>query len=104
MAIRRPRYSSEEFERRGTEVYKSTIRLLVEAGNLGRILCIDIESGDHAVSDDKLQAAQVLIDKNPDAQIWCLRIGHVAVERYGFGDTREARATDGGAVSIDAIP
>lgn len=82
MFKRRPRYSMEEFERRGTELYEAKIRRLVEDGNLGRILCIDIESGDYAVADEPLDAAQVLIDKNPDAQIWGLRIGYVAV--YGF--------------------
>ena len=39
--------------------------------------------------DDALVAAQTLIDKNPDSQIWCLHIGHLAVEKFGFGDTRE---------------
>jgi hypothetical protein len=91
MLKRQPRYSPEEFKRRGTELYEGKIRSLVEPGNIGRLLCIDIDSGDYAVADDKLEAAQVLIDKNPDAQIWCLRIGHVAVEKFGFGDTREKR-------------
>lgn len=81
----------EEFERRGTELYETKIRPLVEEGNLGRILCIDIESGDYAVADEVLDAANVLIDKNPDAQIWGLRIGYVAVTAYhGFPD-REKR-------------
>ncbi|MBI1832996.1 MAG: hypothetical protein HYR84_16270 [Planctomycetes bacterium] len=91
MIRRQPRYSPEEFARRGTEVYESKIRPLVELGNIGRIVCIDIESGEYAISDDTLEAAQILIDKNPDAQIWCVRIGHVAVEKFGFGDTREQR-------------
>jgi hypothetical protein len=91
MIKRHPRYPSAEFERRGTELYESKIRPLVEAGNLGRILAIDIESGDYALADESLEACQVLIDKNPDAQIWCLRIGHVAVDKIGGGDTREKR-------------
>ena len=91
MIKRQPRYSSEEFARRGTELYESKIRPLVESGNLGRILAIDIESGDYAVGDEGHEAAQVLIEKNPDAQIWCLRIGYVAVSSYcGFPD-REKR-------------
>jgi len=81
----------EEFERRGTELYESKIRALVEDGNLGRILCIDIESGDYAVADEGLDAAQVLIDMNPDAQIWALRIGYVAVYSYAGFPSREKR-------------
>lgn len=89
MFNRQPRYSMDEFKRRGTELYENKIRQLVEPGNLGRLLCIDIESGEYAIGDDALVAAQTLIDKNPDSQIWCLRIGHLAVEKFGFGDTRE---------------
>ena len=91
MFKRQRRYPMEEIARRGTELYESKIRPLVEAGNDGRILCIDIESGEYAVADEGLAASQVLIDKNPDAQIWSLRIGHIAVERFGFYDTREKR-------------
>ena len=91
MIKRQPRYSSDEFARRGTELYESKIRALVEADNLGRILAIDIESGDFAVADETIEACQALIDKNPDAQIWSLRIGHIAAEKMGFHDTREKR-------------
>ena len=91
MVQRKPRYTPEEFQRRGTELYESKIRKLVEAGNIGRVLCIDIESGDYAIADEGYEASIVLIDKNPDAQIWALRIGHVAVEKFGFGDTREKK-------------
>jgi hypothetical protein len=87
MFKRQPRYSMEEVERRGTELYETKIRPLVHDRNIGRMLCIDIESGDYAVADEGLDAAQVLIDKNPDAQIWALRIGYVAV--YGFGGSPE---------------
>jgi hypothetical protein len=91
MGQRHPRYSSEEFARRGTEIYESKLRALVQPGNDGRILAIDIESGDYAIADEVLEAAQTLIDNNPDAQIWCLRIGHLAVDKMGAGDTREKR-------------
>lgn len=91
MFKRRPRYSMEEFERRGAELYETKLRAKVETGNLGRLLFIDIESGDYALADDELEGAQVLIDKNPDAQIWCLRIGHVAVSSYCGFPSREKK-------------
>jgi hypothetical protein len=31
-----------------------------------------------------------MIAKRPDAQLWCVRIGHRAVERFGFHSTAEA--------------
>jgi hypothetical protein len=91
MAIRQRRYPIDVIAERGTTLYESKIRPLVETGNRDRILAIDIESGDYAVADETLDACRPLIDKNPDAQIWSLRIGHVAADKFGGGDTREKR-------------
>jgi hypothetical protein len=33
----------------------------------------------------------MLFKRNPDAQIWMIRIGHVAAESIGGGDTREKK-------------
>ena len=84
MVMRMPRYSKEEFERRGTELYEQTVRPLVEQGNHGRVVAIDIETGDYQVAEDVLEACQAMIARRPDAQLWCVRIGHRAVERFGF--------------------
>jgi hypothetical protein len=45
MATRQPRYSKEEFARRGNEIYESQMRQQVEEGNYGKIVVIDIETG-----------------------------------------------------------
>jgi hypothetical protein len=89
MATRAPRYSKEEFERRGTELYEQKIRPLVEQGNRNRIVAIDIETGEFQLADEVLEACQAMIAKRPDAQLWCVRIGHRAVERFGFHSTAE---------------
>jgi hypothetical protein len=89
MAPRAPRYSKEEFERRGTELYEQKIRPLVEKGNHGRVVVLDIETGEYQVADDGLEACQPLIARNSDAQLYCIRIGHRAVERFGFQPTAE---------------
>ena len=91
MVKRQFRYSNDEAARRGTELYETKIRPLVEEGNVGRFLAIDIETGDYAVADRRYDACKVLIDKNPDVQIWTLRVGHVAAEKFGGGDTREKK-------------
>jgi hypothetical protein len=89
MAPRSPRYTKEEFARRGTELYEQKIRPLVEQGNHGRVVVIDIETGDYQVADDGLEACRPLIARRPDAQLYCVRIGHRAVERFGFQSTVE---------------
>ena len=81
--VRKRRYPKEEFARMGDEIYENKVRPKVEEGNKGKIVAIDIESGDYKVDRDTIKASQYLIDKNPDAQIWCVRIGHRAVVRIG---------------------
>jgi hypothetical protein len=82
MAIRQRRYSIEELSRRGTALYEQ-IRPQVEAGNRGKIVAIDIDTGEYEVGDNTLMACERLIARSPDAQIWSVRIGYPAVHRYG---------------------
>lgn len=81
--VRKRRYGKDELARMGDEIYENKVRPLVEEGNKGKIVAIDVESSDYKVDKDTLKASQYLIDKNPDAQIWCVRIGHRAVFRIG---------------------
>ena len=84
MTVRHPRYSKEEFARRGHEIYASQVRHQVEEENQGKIVAIDIETGAFEVADDSLTAAKQLLIRFPDAQIFGIRIGHLAVHRFGF--------------------
>lgn len=81
--MRGPRYSKEEFARRGDALYEQQIRPLVEEGNRGRIVAIDIETGEFELADDVLTAANRLYERIPDAQPWAVRIGYRAVHRIG---------------------
>ncbi|NUQ63738.1 MAG: hypothetical protein HUU20_14770 [Pirellulales bacterium] len=83
MSTRQPCYSKEEHARRGTEIYDQRVRAQVESGNQGRIVAIDVDSGDFELAEDSLAAASQLLVRHPDAQIWCVRIGYPAVHRFG---------------------
>lgn len=83
MTIPRLRYSKEEFARRGNEIYESQVRPEVEEGNYGRIVAIDIETGAFELANDTMTASDRLLERCPDAQIWCVRIGHQGVHRFG---------------------
>jgi hypothetical protein len=78
-----PRHSPEEFARRGEAFYQNDIRPVVEAGNKGKIVAIDIETGQYEVATDVIAATDRLLARLPDAQIWCVRIGYPAVHRIG---------------------
>ena len=60
MTVRQPRYSKEEFARRGNEIYESQVRSQVEEGNQGRIVAIDIETGAFELADDTITATDHL--------------------------------------------
>jgi len=66
MTVRQPRYSKEEFARRGNQIYESQVRSQVEEGNQGRIVAIDIETGAFEVADDLVTAAKQLSARVPD--------------------------------------
>jgi hypothetical protein len=84
MSVQQPRYTKEEFARRGHEIYESQVRPQVEEGNHGKIVAIDIETGAFKLAKDSLTASDRLLAQHPDAQIWFVRIGHRAVHRIGF--------------------
>ncbi|MBD2620829.1 hypothetical protein H6G48_03645 [Microcystis flos-aquae FACHB-1344] len=60
MTVRQPRYSKEEFARRGNEIYQSQVRSQVEEGNHGRIVALDIETGAFELADDTITATDHL--------------------------------------------
>jgi hypothetical protein len=78
-----PKYEKEEFARRGQTIYEREIRPKVAGANNGKIVAIDIDSGEFALDVDSLSAAQALRARVPKAQIWCVRIGSPAVDRIG---------------------
>lgn len=83
MTKRQPRYSKEEHARLGQAIYEAQIRPGVETANVGKVVAIDIETGALEVAENGLAASQRLLDSYPDAQVWCVRIGHRAVHRFG---------------------
>ena len=82
MLTTKPRYSKEAFAERGDAVYEE-IRLAVEAGNEGKFVAIDIETGAYEIDADELAASDRLATRAPDAQIWLRRIGSRYVRRFG---------------------
>ena len=79
MTMRQPRYTKEEHARRGTDIYEQQVRPQVEAGNHGKIVAIDVDSGAFELADDTITATNRLLARAPDAQIWIVRIGYAGV-------------------------
>ena len=83
MTLQRLDYTKEESSQRGRELYEHHIRSQVEAGNYGKIVAIDLDTGAFEIADDTMTASDRLLDRYPDAQIWRIRIGFQAVHRFG---------------------
>ncbi|HEX3599068.1 MAG TPA: hypothetical protein VHU84_02935 [Lacipirellulaceae bacterium] len=80
---RQPRYSKEEHARRGENVYENQLRVQLEPENIGKIVAIDVDTGEYEIADKVLVASKRLLARLPNAQIWCVRIGHRAVHHFG---------------------
>lgn len=81
-----PRLTREEIGRRGQEIYESQLRARVETPeNVGKIISIDVQSGDYEIDDDLIKAGDRLRARRPDALLYGARIGYDAV--YGIGST-----------------
>jgi hypothetical protein len=83
MSVRKRRYSKEEMAKRGQELYESQVRAQGEAGNEGKIVAIDIETGAFEVDDYVTPATNRLFERYPNAQPWGIHIGYPAVYRFG---------------------
>ena len=83
MAVRQPRYSKEEFAQRGDLIYQTQIRPQVETDNRGKIVAIDLETGDFELDVSEIAACDRLEARHPDAQIWIVRIGSRHIRRFG---------------------
>jgi hypothetical protein len=87
-----PRYSSVEITHRGNELYEQRIRNLVETQeNLGKIVSIDIETGDYEIGDDLISTGDRLFARHPGAALYGARIGYNAVYAVGGSLVRTER-------------
>lgn len=81
--MRQPYHPIEECARRGEEWYEKHIRPLVEKDHYGRIVAIDINTGAYELGDTMTDAGEALYARQPDAQIWGIRVGYRGVYHLG---------------------
>ncbi len=84
------RISNEDIVRLGQEWYDRSISEQIECEkNIGKIIVIDVETGNYEIDSVGMNASERLRAKHPDAALFALRIGYNAVE--GFGGVRLGR-------------
>jgi hypothetical protein len=77
----RPRYSKEEFARRGDAIYENDIRPNLKPDDMGKFVLIDIETGAYEIDTDEIAASDRLLARYPEAQVWMVRAGYRHVHR-----------------------
>lgn len=76
--------SSKEVAKRAYQIYESKIRQEVETEeNIGKMVIINIETGDYEVDQTGLQAAKNLQIKFPYARLFGICIGYNVAASFG---------------------
>ena len=76
----------EDIARRGEAWYENHLRAEVETPeNIGKLMSIDVDTGDYVIDDQRGEASKHLREKHPDALIYGVRIGYDATEVIGGG-------------------
>jgi hypothetical protein len=83
MTTSRPRYSKEEFARRGDAIYDRDIGPVVKNTDHGKFVAIDIETGAYEIDADEMTACDRLEARVPGAQVWLTRVGLGYAHRFG---------------------
>lgn len=74
----------EDIARRGEAWYENHLRAAVETPeNIGKMVTIDVDTGEYAIADRGIEASDRLRAKRPDALLYGIRIGYKASETIG---------------------
>ena len=86
------RLSPEEVGLRGEALYEQKIRADVETeANIGKMVIIDVETGEYEVDERGLVSAQNLQSRHPNAALYGKRIGYDVAVALGGVMRRIAR-------------
>ena len=71
-------YTPEDVEYIGINIYEEKIRSLMEPGDKGKFVVIDVYSGDYEVDERSGAAIGRLLTRRPSAHMCTVRVGYPA--------------------------
>ena len=86
--VRQTRDSQDEHAQRGDEIYERTVVPHLRPEDQGKLVLIDVESGDYEMDRNENTAFNRLLARRPDAQVWLRRVGFDYVHRFGLRRVR----------------
>ena len=75
--------SGAEIVARGRKLYEDLIRGKVEAGNRGKYLAINVDTGEYEMDADDVAASMRAKSRFPSAPLYSMRIGYPTAYRLG---------------------
>ena len=74
----------QQIGQRAKQLYEQTIRAQVETQeNIGKMVIIDVETGEYGVDDTGLETSRRLHSKRADARLYGIRIGYDVADALG---------------------
>lgn len=74
-------FTTEEIVQRGKEIYYHDMLPLIPFGNEGRVVAIDVRTGEFEVGDNASASATQLRGRRPEAVIFFMRVGYPTMAR-----------------------
>jgi len=71
----------EQIAQRGKEIYEREVRSQVEARNTGKVVAIDVRTGEYELADDAITCATRLRARLPQAEVFFTRVGYPGLHR-----------------------
>jgi hypothetical protein len=81
MATVTVKLAGDEIARRGEELYFRDILPQIAAGNEGRVVAIDVHTGEFEMADDVKTSTERLRERVPTAEIFLMRVGYPTFSR-----------------------
>jgi hypothetical protein len=83
MAAIKPRYSKEEFAKRGDAIFEKDIRPHLKNEDDEDFVAIDIETGAYEIDASEMAACDRLRGRVPNAQVWLRKVGSRFAHSFG---------------------
>jgi hypothetical protein len=80
---RQPRFSDAELARKGEEIYERDIFPNLAPEDQGKVVAIEVETGDYEVGRDEIATGDRLRSRHPEALFWFRRVGSRYLYRFG---------------------
>ena len=91
MLTAHPKFTNKQISQRAHEIYNRSLRNLLEPGQIGRYVVINIETGEYEVGDHYFDSLQLMRSRDKNAALHVLRIGYPAAIFIGG---KRVRATE----------